>query len=93
MEGVAPKWKDVAILLGFTGSKIMSIDKGVQRDPEDACREMFICWLEGGSNLKPVSWDSLIKCLIDTELSELAINVMKLLTLKSQQEWIIVETH
>lgn len=84
MEGVSPKWKDFAILLGFTGPKIMSIDRGVQRDPEDACREMFICWLDGGSGLKPVSWDSVIECLIDTGLSELAINVIKLLTLKLQ---------
>ena len=86
MEGVAAKWKDLAILLGFTGPKIISIDKGVQRDPEDACREMFIYWLDGGSNLKPVSWDSLVECLIDIGLSELAVDVMKLLTLMSQQQ-------
>lgn len=84
MEEVAPKWKNFAILLGFTGSKIMSIDRGVQRDPEDACREMFISWLEGGSNLKPVSWDSIIECLTDTGLSEVAINATKLLALKLQ---------
>ena len=84
MEGVAPKWKDFAILLGFNGPKITSLDRGVQKDPEDACREMFICWLDGGNNQKPVTWESIIECLVDTELSELAINVVKLLTLNSQ---------
>ena len=37
MEGVIPKWKQVAIALGFNGSRIEAIEMGALRQPGDAC--------------------------------------------------------
>jgi hypothetical protein len=53
MERVVPKWKQVAIALGFSGSRIEAIEMGARYEPEDACLRMLTKWLDGGHDLKP----------------------------------------
>jgi hypothetical protein len=72
MERVTPKWKQVAIALGFNGSRIEAIEMGALRQPEDACLKMFSDWLSGGHDLKPPTWDALIQSLRAAKLPEIA---------------------
>jgi hypothetical protein len=72
MERVTPKWKQVAVALGFNGSRIEAIEMGTLRQPEDACLKMFTDWLAGGHDLKPPTWDALIQSLRATNLPEIA---------------------
>ena len=72
MERVTPKWKQVAIALGFNGSRIEAIEMGALRQPEDACLKIFTGWLAGGHDLKPPTWDALIQSLTAANLPEIA---------------------
>jgi hypothetical protein len=72
MERVAPKWKQVAIALGFNGSRIEAIEIGARYEPEDACLKMFTKWLDGGHDIKPPTWDALIQSLRAANLPEIA---------------------
>ena len=72
MEAVAPKWKQVAIALGFNEARIEIIEMGSCYQPEDACLKMFSLWLAGGHNLKSPSWEVLIHSLRAANLTELA---------------------
>jgi hypothetical protein len=72
MERVTPKWKRVAIALGFNGSRIEAIEMGAHYQPEDACLKMFTDWLAGGHDLKPPTWDILIQSLRAAKLPEIA---------------------
>ena len=62
----------MAIALGFDGPAIEIIDQKVLRNPEEGCREMFVRWLDGGNDIKPVTWDTLIQCLIHAGLLDVA---------------------
>ena len=72
MEKVAPVWKKTAITLGFDEAKISTIEIGSHYKPEDATLEMFSLWLKGAQHLKPATWSTLITCLKDVKLNELA---------------------
>jgi hypothetical protein len=72
MERVVPKWKQVAIALGFNGSRIEAIDMVAHYTPQYACLEMFTDWLAGGHDLKPPTWDALIQSLRAANLQEIA---------------------
>ena len=72
MERVTPKWKQVAIALGFNGSRIEAIEMGAPWRPQDACLKMFTDWLAGGHDLRPPTWDVLIQSLRAANLSEIA---------------------
>ena len=63
MERVTPKWKQVAIALGFNGSRIEAMEIGAHYQPGDACLKMFNKWLNGGHKLKPPTWGVLIESL------------------------------
>ena len=72
MEKVIPIWKQVAIALGFNGSRIEAIEMGALRQPDDACLKMFTGWLAGGHDLRPPTWDILIQSLRTVNLPEIA---------------------
>jgi hypothetical protein len=72
MERVTPKWKQVAVALGFNGSRIEAIEMTALRQPEDACLRMFTKWLAGGHDLRPPTWDVLIQSLRAANLPEIA---------------------
>ena len=62
--------------LGFSGAQMKSIEKDYPSRSEDACREMFIKWLEGDPSLRsPLTWDTLIDCLEEARLEDLADSV------------------
>ena len=69
IDTVAPKWKQVAIALGFDGPKIKAIEMGAHYQPGDACLKMFIDWLSRG---RALTWDSLIQSLRAANLTETA---------------------
>ena len=72
METIAPKWKDVAVAMGFNKERIESIEKDEHYKQEEATREMFGRWLKGEHDLKPVTWDVLIQCLKQAKLPDIA---------------------
>ena len=69
VDTVAPKWKQVAIALGFDGPRIETIEMGTHYKPGDACLKMFMEWLSKGHDL---TWDSLIQSLKAANLIEIA---------------------
>ena len=69
IDTVAPKWRQVAIALGFEGPKIETIEMGAHFQPDDACLKMFIDWLSRGRDL---TWKSLIQSLKAANLTEIA---------------------
>lgn len=76
IETVAPCWQKVAVALDFQGFQLKSIEKDYPSRSEDACREMFTKWLDGSPYLRgPVTWDTLIVCLEEAGLCDLADNV------------------
>ena len=76
IETAAHSWQNVAIALDFDGPQMKSIERDYPSRSEDACREMFVKWLDGDPNLRsPVSWDTLIDCLEKARLEDLAENV------------------
>ena len=72
MEKMAPKWKQVAIALGFDGPRIETIEMGAHYKPGDACLKMFTDWLAGGHDLKPPTWNTLVQSLQAANLTEIA---------------------
>ena len=72
MEKVAPEWNQVAVALGFNGARIKAIRMGTHHQPREACLEMFTEWLDGGHNLQPPTWDTIIQSLRVADLTEVA---------------------
>ena len=68
---VAAKWETVATRLHFEGHDIERIEKDHHNQSLDACRTMFIEWLEGNCR-KPTTWKTVIKVLEEAELAEVA---------------------
>ena len=72
MKEVAPEWDEVAMALGFDGARIKTLKMGAHYQPKEACREMFIEWLDGGRDLQPPTWNVLIQSLRAANLTEIA---------------------
>ena len=65
--------------LDFNGPRIESIDQGALRMPEEACRQMLVKWLDGDNDLiGPVTWATLIQCMIDAGLVDMAERLKEL---------------
>ena len=74
----ACEWKKVATRLYFEGHDISTIHMDEHR-AEDACRTMFIEWLEGKGRT-PTSWETVIKALEEAELAEIAKDLRDIIT-------------
>ena len=73
VETAAHSWKAVAMALGFSGAQIRTIERDYLNRSEDACREVFIKWLDGEAEVSsPLTWDTLIERLEEARLDELA---------------------
>ena len=84
IKTVAPKWKHVAIALGFAVHNIRTIERDYQWNMEEACMEMFMSWLEGGPDLaRPPTWNTLIMCLRQAALIDVADRLKIILMDKS----------
>ena len=70
-ETIAPKWRDVAMLIGTNNSKIESIqNSGSGKTPEQCLYDVLRIWEVGSneeSNEYPYSWDGLLGLLNDIE--------------------------
>ena len=72
MEIVTPKWKKVAIALGYNGSLIETMEMDAHYQSGNACLKMFTGWLEGGHDLRPATWTVLIASMKAAKLMPLA---------------------
>lgn len=81
IDSVAAKWEELAIALGFNASMIDRLRRDYTSDCKEACTQMLITWLtmEHCDESKPVSWSTLIDCLIDAEFSSLAVELKEML--------------
>ena len=81
IESIADQWRELAKALGF---ETHAIDHMANTYPSDygASCEMFSRWLGAEENLAlPASWTTLIQCLIDAGLVELAEIIKESMTL------------
>ena len=74
----APVWEKVATRLYFERHDILTI-QGNKLQAEDACRTMFVEWLEGKGRT-PTTWETVIKALDESELAEVAENLRNVIT-------------
>ena len=83
-QGVGANYFNFGILLlnDKAGSRIESIKINCLGKPEKIAREILQDWLLG-RGLKPVTWETLIKALRDSNLSALADEVQQKLPLSS----------
>lgn len=76
IKSVAFKWEQLAIALGFDGASIEKIKRDKFHQSKDATAEMFQEWLNDDNDLQgPITWGTLIQCLVDAELAEIAISL------------------
>jgi hypothetical protein len=71
IKQAAAKWESVATSLYFESHDITRIKRDIHYQSIDACRTVFIEWLEGNGR-KPTTWNTVIKALEEADLSELA---------------------
>ena len=64
------RWEELAIAMGLQHHDIAKI-KLDTKGADKACLTVFTLWLEGKTP-KPVSWEQLLECLRDADLSTLA---------------------
>jgi hypothetical protein len=75
IDKVAPNWEELAIALGFEHYTIKTVQRNYKSDAREACRHILSMWLEQAEEenlVRPVTWDTLIQCLVTAELSCLA---------------------
>ena len=70
-------WKQVATRLYFEGHDTLRIGKD-ERQAEDACRTVFIEWLEGKGRT-PTTWGTILQALNEAEQGELAKDLEEVL--------------
>jgi hypothetical protein len=70
IKKTAHVWQNVAAMLHFEGHDISRIKQN-ERQAEDACRTVFIEWLEG-KHRTPVTWGTIVQALNEAEQGELA---------------------
>ena len=66
----AYQWEKLAIAMGlnYPDTEKIKLDTN---GAEKACLSVFILWLEGNTPT-PISWERLLECLKDADLSSLA---------------------
>ena len=73
---MAADWQNVAIALGFDQARIKIIEKDYPTRAVDACREIFVRWLNGEHDLAKPTWNALINALQDAGLASVAISLI-----------------
>ena len=77
IDNVAHVWEKVATRLHFKGYDISRIRKN-ERLAEDACRTMFIEWLEGKGRT-PTTWETVLTALEEAKQPQLASDLKEVL--------------
>ena len=73
IDSVAFKWEELAITLGFGGAAIERIKIDAFYKSKDCTIAMLKEWLnEESASCVPATWTTIIQCLIDSELAEIA---------------------
>ena len=74
IDTVAAQWEELAIALGFEAAVINYIRRDHVHDAKGACCHVLTKWLmEEEENLRaPVTWTTLIECLMDAGFASLA---------------------
>ena len=80
IEEVAPQWEELASALQFDHSVILQVKADCHREVA-ACRHIFVMWLEEKYDhlCSPVTWETLIQCLIDAECSHISTKLEEVL--------------
>ena len=71
-------WEQIATRLYFEAEDIMSIGRDHHLQTMDACRKMFMLWLEGKGR-SPQTWETIIRVLEEAELLEMASDLKVIL--------------
>ena len=80
IKTIAPKWIELAMVMGYEHSDIESVDKRTQKDPLNAVRVILGQWLDGSEGLwGPPTWSTLIEYLSTIECQSLADRLNNLL--------------
>ncbi len=67
IEEVSYNWESLAFSLRFKEHVVRIIAANHPKDCEAACRDTFGRWLQGKNDTrKPVTWETLIRCLYET---------------------------
>ena len=69
-------WQNVAIALSFDQARIKTLRQTIYPTRAvDACREIFVRWLNGEHDLAKPRWNALINALQDAGLASVAISL------------------
>ena len=80
MDAAASEWEDLAIALGFEAADIDCVKRDYVQNAKGACREILMKWLNGEIELDaPVTWSTLVQCLIDAGQVGLAQDLQEML--------------
>ena len=74
----SPVWEKVATRLHFESHDILTIRRN-EHQAEDACRTVFMEWLEGKGR-SATTWETVIKALDEAELAEAAKDLKDIFT-------------
>lgn len=91
METIAPRWKQLAIALGFDQSRIKSIERNSHYKTEDASLSTLIRWRNGEHDLKLCTWANLILALQACGERALANSLKSICLTKEQVRTIIID--
>ena len=85
VDHVAPQWEQLAMALGFKHHTIATVGRDYAKDAKGACHQILFLWLEETEEglVEPVTWATLIQCLVDVELSCLAEELNRIFTPRS----------
>lgn len=72
-QSIGAKYHKLGVFLlnDDNGARLDSFEHQYCRDPEQICRKIFSEWLQGNGR-RPVTWETLIITLRESELSTLA---------------------
>ena len=71
VQMVSANWEELALALHFDGEVIWAVERNQHFQVEAACRTILQRWLDG-EGLQPVTWETLVEALVDTEHGALA---------------------
>jgi len=80
IQNVAPKWKELATALKLRPDKVEEIAEETSEE-DQACEAVFRQWLSGRHRV-PVSWSTVVMCLSECGLQDLAQDVARVLDLQ-----------
>ena len=81
-QSICNQWKEIGLLLDIPMAVLQACETKYMRDPRECINEVLSHWLENPNETSddyPVSWDGLYKLLEDAELTDVTLEVKKVL--------------